>query len=120
MTKRKYKNYVRQHRNKYPRRKPNDDAKCRQDDKIFRLKMQEKKHSETPSNSTPNFENNDSRAPTASTVPEQKIELIAEINDLQSSRVSSSDKHRSDALRLRRVKRHLLGPQARKRMWNYK
>ena len=32
MTKRKYKNYVRKHRNKYPKKKPNDDSECHQDD----------------------------------------------------------------------------------------
>ena len=55
MSKRKYKNYVRKHRNKYPRRKHNDDAKCGQDDQIVMLKIQEEKHSETPTNSTPNL-----------------------------------------------------------------
>ena len=115
MSKSKYKNYVRKHRKKFPRRKPTDDAKCPQDDQIVRLRMQVQKHSETPTNSTPNLQNNDSRPPKAGTVPEQKIELIAEIKELQESRVSSSDKQRSDALRLRRIKRRLLDPETKEK-----
>ena len=55
MSKRKYKNYVRKHRHKYPRRKPTDDAKCLHDDQNVRVKMQEVKQSEIPTSSTPNL-----------------------------------------------------------------
>ena len=116
MGKRKYKNVVRKHRKKYPRRKPNDDSKCHHDDQNVRLKIQEKKQSETPTSITHSLTDNDSRPPTAcGIVAEQKVEKIAQIVELQSTPVSSSHTHRSDALRIRRAKRRLQDPATKKK-----
>ena len=99
MTKRKYKNFVRKHRNKYPRRR-----------------MQEQKQSETPTSCTPNLLDNDYRPPTeCGSVAEQKMEKIVEIKELQSSRDISSDTGRSDALLIRRAKRALQDPVTKKK-----
>ena len=98
MTKRKYKNFVRKHRNKYPRRT-----------------MQEQKQSETPASCTPNLQDSYCHPSTVcDTVADQTIEKIVEIKELQSSLDISSDTRRSDALRIRRAKRALQDPATKK------
>ena len=115
MSKRNYKNMVRKHRKKHPKRKPQDLRKGFQTYRMSSLSVQEK--DEIGNNSVAN----------------QKFQTVPEFKDVEIIQRTSLDKHRSDALRIKRAKRKLedtesknkarkapairrkvLGPQARK------
>ena len=89
MSERNYKNMVRKHRKKYPKRKPQDLRKGFQTYQMSSLNVQEKDA----------IENN--------SVAEQKMQTVPDFKDVQISQKTSLDKRRSDALRIKRAKRRV-------------
>ena len=110
MTKRKYKNFVRKHRKKYPKKNPNVPAKSHQEDQHVGFEIQEGKPVETQQSSKPILSNYDS-SPLHSSVPERKDEMISEFCKLHLGQEVPSNMRRSEDLRVRRAKRRAQDPE---------
>ena len=100
MTKRSYKNLVKEHRKKYPQTPAINLSYGPQEDLRFTSEFE--KHEDKTGNRPISLTN---LGNSCNSVANQKFQMIPEDEDLQTSQKISLDKRRSDALRLKRAKR---------------